>query len=56
MILYILKDCIKVNKGLFFYRKYWLIPIYNLVMVVGFPISILPALFDWLDEQGQNEA
>ena len=56
MIRYILKDWINVNKGLFLHRKYLLIPIYNLVMAMGFPISILPVLFDWLDERGENEA
>ncbi len=54
-IAYIIKDWISVNKGLLSHRKYLLIPIYNLVMVIGFPVSILPALFDWLDERGQNE-
>jgi len=55
MIRYLIKDWIGINKGLWFHKKYLALPIYNLMMVFGFPISILPALFDWIDERKQNE-
>ena len=50
MILYIVQDWIDVNKGLLKRNNYLLVLIYNLVMVFGFPFSILPAFFEWLDK------
>lgn len=51
MIRYIIKDWLRVNKSLWIEGKYIAIVIYNLVMVLGFPISVLPALFEYLDRR-----
>lgn len=47
-ILFIIKDFININKGLFCKKMYVGVIIYNIVIVVGMPVSILPALFEYI--------
>ena len=54
MIFFIIKDWIIINKTFLINRKYLLILFYNLIMVIGFPISILQSFFEWLDTKKEN--
>ena len=51
MIKFIIMDWVSVNRGLLSRGMYIAFLIYNLVMIVGFPVSILPTILEYANFQ-----